>query len=143
MANASGVVLEEGENLVLEMEAELWATSSNPIAKFCGNSRKFFAKLLGVSYKGFLVITDKRVIEVRNAKACWCFEVSRNVKYVLPSSVKEIGYEKTATCGCCCPVFNFYYESFTQRTSIQLNAKNDEEASKIVNAFYKAISRAQ
>lgn len=30
----SGLNLEEGENLVMEIEAELWATSSNPIAIF-------------------------------------------------------------------------------------------------------------
>lgn len=139
----SGVVLEEGENLVMEMEAELWATSSNPIARAFGGINKFCAKLLGMSVNGYLVITDRRVMEVKNQKACWCFEVSKSVKYVLPSSIKEIGYEKAATFGCCCPVFNFYYESFTQRTTIQLNTRDDKEAVKIVDAFYNAISYTQ
>ena len=37
----SGLNLEEGENLVMEIEAELWATRSNPIAIFFGKASKF------------------------------------------------------------------------------------------------------
>ena len=29
----SGLVLDEGEKLIMEIEAELWATSANPLAK--------------------------------------------------------------------------------------------------------------
>ena len=32
----SGLKLREGENVIVELEAELWATSSNPIARFIG-----------------------------------------------------------------------------------------------------------
>ena len=37
----SGLNLEEGENLVMEIEAELWATSSNPIAIFLVKLQNF------------------------------------------------------------------------------------------------------
>ena len=42
MANLkSGLILGEDEKLVVELEAELWATSSNPIALLIGKIIKF------------------------------------------------------------------------------------------------------
>jgi hypothetical protein len=97
---------------------------------------------LGFRLKGFLVITDKRVVEVSTQITCWCFTTARQVKYVLPSSVKEIGYDKAATCGFFCPAYHLYYESFTQRTSVLLKGANEDGALKAANAFYAAITRA-
>ena len=138
----SGLILEDGEVLVMELEAELWATSSNPIAKIIGKIKKLFALILGYKINGFLVITNKRVVEVKSVVMCWCINVGRHVKYVLPSSVKEIGYIKSATCGCFCPAYHLYYESFTQTTTIMLSGAKEADAIKTVNAFYKAISAA-
>ena len=68
----SGVVLTEGETLVAELEAELWATSANPFAKLVGQVVKFINLILGNKRKGYVVITNKRVIEVIQFKALWC-----------------------------------------------------------------------
>ena len=143
MANLkSGIVLNPDENLVMELEAELWATSANPIAKLIGSLRKFLSLLLGFKRKGFLVITDKRVVEIVQAQALWVFNVGKTVRYILPSSVKEVGYYKEGTClGCFCQSYNFYYEAFTQRTSILLaDVDNEEGAQKVVDCFYKALN---
>lgn len=142
MALASGVVLAENEKLVMELEAELWATSSNPIARFFGEVRRIIAMILGWKVKGFWVITDKRVVEVAVQIACWCITVGRQVKYILPSSVKEIGYTRTATCGCFCPAYHLYYESFTQRSAVLLKGADENGASKAATAFYAAIAHA-
>lgn len=96
--------------------------------------------ILGFRHKGFLVITDKRVVEVYNAISCYVFNTGRRVKYLLPTSVKEVGYTKEATCGCFCPSYHLYYESFTQSTSVLLAATSDAEAQKVVDSFYSAIS---
>ena len=139
----SGVVLRENENLVMELEAELWASSSNPIAKMLGVVIKFINLILGNKRHGYLVITDQRVVEVVQFKVCYVFNSAKNVKYVLPSSVKEIGFTKEATfCGCFCQAYNLYYDAFTQRTSVLLSSiDSDAEAQKIVDAFYNAISK--
>ena len=140
----SGLILNEGEKLVIELEAEMWATSQNPIAKLIGQIRKLLALITGSKREGYIVITDKRVVEIVDFKACWVFHVAKNVKYVLPSSVKEVGYTKEGSfCGCFCPAFNLYYDAFTQRTSVLLPVTEETEAQKIVDAFYKAISAAQ
>ena len=122
----SGLTLNEGENLVMELEAEFFAGSSNPIAQFIGNVQKFILKILGTKLKGYLVITDQRVVEVYSYVRCYIFNVSKTVKCLLPSSIKEVGYKKQATCGFFCPA---YYD--------------EGEASKVVDAFFKAIAKAQ
>ncbi|MDR0321625.1 MAG: hypothetical protein LBI28_08985 [Treponema sp.] len=139
---ASGVKLADGENLVMEIEAELWATSSNPISQLLGGLSRVFSKILGFKKKGYWVITDKRVIEVSTQINCWCITTDRHVKFVLPSSVKEIGYTKTPTCGLFCPVYYLYYESFTQRSAVQLKGTDETGAAKAADAFYAAISHA-
>ena len=139
----SGLILEEGESLVMEIEAELWATSSNPMAMALGQIEKSIAKILGRKVEGYLVITNKRVVEVSKEIVCYCFNKGTTVKYLLPSSIKEIGYIRQATCGFFCPAFYLYYEGFTQRTSVMLSGADEKTAQKTVDAFYKAISAAQ
>lgn len=139
----SGLILEEGESLVMEIEAELWATSSNPVAMAFGEIRKFFAKIFGRRRSCHLVITNRRVVQVTKQIECYCFNTGTTVKYLLPSSVKEIGYRRKATFGCCCPSFYLYYESFTETAALMLSGADEKTAQKTVDAFYKAISAAQ
>lgn len=145
MANLkSGVLLADGEELIVELEAELWAGSSNAIARFFGEIARIFALLLGIKKRGYVVITSKRVIEVRQSIACWVFNTGKEIKYVLPSSVKEVGYIKEGTvCGCFCQAYSLYYDAFTQRTAIQLKGMHEAEAVDLVNTFYKTIQSAQ
>ena len=51
----SGLILKEGEKLVIELEAEMWATSQNPIAKAIGQIRKIIGGLLGSKRQGYIV----------------------------------------------------------------------------------------
>ena len=138
------MILGEDEHLVVELEAELWAASSNPIAQLIGAVVKFLNLLLGNKRQGYVVITDKRVVEIIQFKALWVLNTGKNVKYLLPSSVKEVGYIKEGTCcGCFCQSYNLYYDAFTQRTSVLLKDVDEAGAQKVVDAFYKAISAAQ
>lgn len=145
MANLkSGVILAEGEELIMELEAELWASSSNVFARLIGNIYRILALICGIKKKGYVVLTSQRVIEVQQSIACWVFNTGKNVKYVLPSSVKEVGYTKTGTfCGCFCQEYELYYDAFTQRTSVQLKGLHEEETIAVVNSFYKTIMSAQ
>ena len=144
MANLpSGITLENDENLVIQLEQELWATSSNPIAQIIGQIRRIFALILGFKVKGHLIITNKRVIEVATQVACWCITIGRQVKYVLPNSVKEVGYTRTATCGMFCPAYHLYYDAHTQSTKILLKDMDEAGAQKVTNAFFSAIASKQ
>ena len=136
----SGIVLAENENLVMELEAELWATSQNPIAQIIGQVKKLIGLLFGIKREGFVVITDKRVVEVIQGKACWVLNTGKVVTYLMPSSIKECGYTKEGTvCGCFCQAYTFYYKGWTQRTSIMLKDADEKEAQGVVESFYKAL----
>ncbi len=135
----SGIVLNEGENLVMELEAELWATSSNPIAKFIGAIKRIFALILGIKKEGFVVITDKRVVEVIRGKYFYVFDSGKVIRYLLPSGIKEIGYTKEPTFFCFCPAYQLFYEAYTQRTSVLLSDVDEAGAQRVVDAFYNAL----
>ena len=139
----SGVILSEGEVLIAELEAELWAQSANPIAKLIGEITRFIARILGHRRKGFLVITNKRVIEAVQITNCYVFNTDKEVKYLLPSSVKEVGFTKKTTCGVFCPAYYLYYDAHTQRTSILLKTSDEVEVQKLVDSFYNAIAGVQ
>lgn len=145
MANLkSGVILGEGENLIVELEAELWATSSNPIARFFGAILRIINLILGRKRKGFVVLTDKRIIEVNEKIACWCFNVGKDITYLIPSSIKEVGYMKKGTCcGCFCQAYTLYYDAFTQRTSILLKGFDEYQTKEITDKFYEFVRSAQ
>jgi len=135
----SGIVLQDGEQVVVELEAELWATSANLIARILGAIRRILALICGYKMKGFLVVTNKRVIEVSTQIACYVFTVGRQVKYVMPNSIMEVGYNRAATFLCCCPAYHLYYQGHTQLTSILLKGADEAEATRVCNAFYSAI----
>lgn len=139
----SGLALLPGEQVIVELEAELWAESPNPLAKLIGGIQRVVARIFGHRRKGFLVITDRRVVEVLNIYNCYVFNTDKAVKYVLPSSVKEVGYVKGTTCGVFCPAYHLYYDSHTQRTSIQLQTAEEAEVLRIVDAFYNTIANSQ
>ncbi len=140
----SGIILNADEKLVMELEAELWAESNNIFARLIGTIRRIIALIFGFKKKSFVVITDKRVVEVSQDKACWVFNLGKTVTYLLPSSVKEVGYLKQGSfCGCFCQSYYLYYEAFTQRRSILLSLDEEADVQRIVDAFYKSIARAQ
>ena len=60
----SGFVLDDGETLLFGVEAELWAGSSNPIMRMIGKIERILNLLVGVKKRGYLLITNKRVIEL-------------------------------------------------------------------------------
>ena len=136
----SGIILKEGEEIILELEAELWASSSNPIAQFFGSILRIIYMILGCNRRGYIVMTNQRLVEVAQTRLCYVFNSAKAVKYVLPSSIKEVGYTKEATfCGCFCQAYSLYYDAFTQRTAILLKGEDEVGAQRIVDEFYNFI----
>ena len=90
----SGLLLGEGEEVIMELEAELWADGSNIIQKIIGQIRKLIGFLLGNKREGYIVITNKRVVEICTERALWVLNKGRYVKILTPGSIKEVGYTK-------------------------------------------------
>ena len=140
----SGFVLDDGETLLFGVEAELWAGSSNPIMRMIGKIERILNLLVGVKKRGYLLITNKRVIELTQHIGCWVFNAGKDVKSVLPRSIKEVGYRaEGAFLGCFCQAYTLYYEAHTQSTTIMLKGANEEEAARVAKLFYDTVAKAQ
>ena len=137
----SNVKLVPGEQIVFELEADFWNVGNNPIQKAIGKTTRFIAKIFGYKVKGYLTVTDMRVIETREDISCYCIPTNRHTKVVLPHSVKEVGYSMEKVCGLFCPNYYFYYEGFTQSTIIQIENGSDEKLMDYVQKFYEAIKK--
>lgn len=140
----SGFVLANGETFEFGVEAELWAGSSNPIDRMLGKLTRLLNLLVGVKRYGYLIVTNKRVVEVTQKKACWVLNAGKEVKNVLPSSIKEVGYVAEGTfCGCFCQAYTLYYDAFTQRTAILLKGADEAEAARVAKLFYDIVNKQQ
>lgn len=139
----SGLILNEGETLVMELEAELWAKSSNIFDRLVGAIFKIVFMILGFKKEGYVVITDKRVVEISKQKIFYIFDSGKVIRYLMPSSIKEVAYTKEPTCCCFCQAYHLVYESWTQKTAILLSNVNEAGAQRIVDAFYNSITNAK
>lgn len=95
--------------------------------------------ICGIKKEGFVVITDRRVVEVIRGKYFYVFDSGKVIRYLLPSGIKEIGYTKEPTFCCFCPAYQLFYEAYTQRTSVLLSDVDESGAQRVVDAFYNAL----
>ncbi len=138
---AEKVTLLPGEQIAFQLEADFWNIGNNPIQKAFGKIQRAINKILGYRVKGFLTVTNMRVIETKEEIICYCIPANRSMKVVLPQSVKEVGYVMERICGMFCPTYYFYYEGFTQSTLIQIAGGTDEQLTGYVQKFYEAINK--
>jgi hypothetical protein len=139
----SGFVLAGDETLVMNIEADWMLPIYNPLACIIWTIMKFILMILGVRKKGFLIITDKRVVEVWEYIICWCFIKGQHISYVKPGSVKEIGLERRSILWCCWTVYCLYYGALTgHSTLIRMKGADESTALKAAEAFYSAIEHA-
>jgi len=135
----SGVKLDDGEQIVVELEADLYARSANPFAQAAGSLLRLIDKIFGNKNAVFVVVTNKRVIEVREHKVCYVFVTQRVTLNVLPQNVLEVGYERKAQLGCFCPAYNIFYTCHTGGRSLMVRGLNEEGAAKAAKQFFDAV----
>lgn len=135
---AQNIPLLPGEEIVFQLEGDVFGGGANPISQAIARINAFVSKILGTKIKATLVVTTQRVIEYREVINCWCVPVSRDFKVVLPHSIKEVGYHRVTTCGCF-PYFALYYQSMTQSTFFPVKDGSDEQLAGYVEKFYKAM----
>jgi hypothetical protein len=138
---AGKITLLPGEQIAFELEADFWNIGNNPIQKALGKFVRLINKILGYRVKGYLTVTNMRVIETKEEVICYCIPSNRSTKVVLPQSVKEVGFIMERICGLFCPTYFFYYEGFTQSTLIQIEGGSDEQLTEYVQKFYEAIKK--
>lgn len=133
----------DGEQLVVEIEAEMYDVGSGPLGRILGIFSKFTAKFTGSVEKGFLVVTDKRIITVTEQKVCCVFQRSKGISCYLPNSVYKMGWRKEGTLLCLCPTINLWYSTkHGDGKNIRMIGATEDTAMKIVDAFFKMISQS-
>ena len=78
----SGFPLQDGERFVLEIESRLYMTSSFFIFRLLWDFIRPLLQILGFCRRGFLIVTDRRFIEVYSQKIFWIIKIRRNVKSI-------------------------------------------------------------
>jgi hypothetical protein len=140
----SGFALAEDETLVIKVDAEWMLPIHNPLLCLIWAIIKFIAMILGFRRKGFLIVTNKRVVEVWEYIVCWCINTKRHISYVKPNSVKEIGFEKRSILWCCWTAYCLYYGALTGHSVlIKMKGADESTALKTAEAFYAAIEHAK
>jgi len=138
----SGLTLADGEQLVMEIEAELYASSQNPVFQFIGTLKRIWDKICGNKKRSFLVITNKRAIAVWEQIYCYCIPAHRYINTIMPANILEVGYERHTICGCC-PAIYLYLNCHINNRQFFLKSGSEADAQKIASAIYSAIASAQ
>jgi hypothetical protein len=138
----SGVTLLENETLVLEMNAELYVTSSWAILRFIHGIIRFFAQILGFRKQGFLVVTNKRFVEVYNQIIFWIINIRKYVKSIPLERIEgEVDYVKKGTFAFLFRACQLYYNKReNRRVYAILRGLDEQDAHGAANAVYGALN---
>jgi len=133
----------EGETIIAEIEGEMWAASSNPIARLIGKILKILNLILGIRQAGYLVLTSNRIIFYKKSVALWVFPTFLESSSLLPQAVSSVGYiRKGSFLGCFCPT---YYLQILQNNGteivIQVKGATETEVVKYANVLYNATRK--
>jgi len=136
--------LTEGETVIISTKTEWVLPNFNPIVCIIWAIIKFILMILGVRIQGFLIVTNKRVVEVWEYIVCWCFNARRHTIYVKPSSVKEVSFVKRSILCCCWKIHCLYYGALTGHSAlIKMKGADESTVLKTAEAFYTAIEHAK
>jgi len=142
MAVKSGVKLSDGEQVIVELEAEMWPVTKNYFVNLGTQIIKFFAGICGTKYKGYVIVTNKRIIEISKSTFCFAFTTGSVVRSIMPHSILDVGYERVGIfLGCFCPAYFLFYHGHTRSRSVKLMGFNEEQAAKLASDVYNAIGK--
>jgi hypothetical protein len=137
----SGIDLLENEALVLEIDAELYVTSPCVILRFLHGIIRFFAQILGFRKRGFLVVTNKRFVEVYDQIIFWIFNIRKYVKSVPLCKIdKEVDYVKKGTFAFLFRAYQLYYTRSWRRVYVILRGLDEREVYSVASSVYKTIN---
>jgi hypothetical protein len=137
----SGINLLDNETLIAEVDAGLYITSAFVILRFIQGFLRFIGLIFGFRKRGYLVITNKRFVEVYDQIIFWVLKIRKNVRSVpLCAIKKDVGCVKKGTFAFLFRSYQLYYERFWRRVYAVLRGLDEGEAYRITNAAYKALN---
>lgn len=139
MANSSNVILMDGEKVVVALQTEMCALSTNIIENIIAKVYGFIAMLFGIKRMGQLTITDCRIILEQHQKIFWCFDTKAVFSTIMPNAIASVDYAFVGQILCFCRKYVFSF-STTSGNGYEFVLKGGaSQASEITNAALNAL----
>jgi hypothetical protein len=110
------------------------------IPRFLLGIIRFFAQILGFKRRGFLVVTNKRFVEVYNQIIFWIINIRKYVNSVPLCKIdKEVDYVKKGTFAFLFRAYHLYYQRSWRRVYAILRGLDEKGVHSAVNTIYKTL----
>ena len=105
MGNSSDIILMDNEKVVVALETEMYAQSTNIIENIIAKVFGFLARM------GQLTITDRRIILEQHQKFFWCFDTKAVFSTIMPNSIASVDYAFVGQVLCFCRKYVFSFST--------------------------------
>lgn len=134
----SGIVLNYNEKLIVEIEADLYRRESGFFDRANAKRRRIIDMVKGKTKRGYIVLTNKHIIEVYQSNTCCCCRDQQQIDYYPLSDIKDFGYciDRESCCGKACYI---YYETSNHIGGIDLYDSSYQEVLDLVKKFREVL----
>jgi len=150
----SGFPLQDNENLVLEIESKLYMTSPWLFCRFLWGCIRPILQILGFYRKGYLIVTNKRLVEYYVQTIFWFIKFRRYAEcFSLKKIDGNIHWVKKGRFLFFARAYQVCYDRLLgqkscwrwpfMRTYFILTGKEEEEANRIVSLLSSAVFAAK
>jgi hypothetical protein len=139
MGNSSDIILMDNEKVVVALETEMYAQSTNIIENIIAKVFGFLAKIFGVKRMGQLTITDRRIILEQHQKFFWCFDTKAVFSTIMPNSIASVDYAFVGQVLCFCRKYVFSFSTTAGKGYEFVLKGGKSQASEITNAALNVL----
>lgn len=139
MANSSDVILIDGEQVVVALQTEMYAQSTNIIENILAKVFGIVAKILGVKRTGQLTITDRRIILEQHQRIFWCFDTKAVFSTMMPNAIASVDYAFVGQVLCFCRKYVFSFTTTSGHGYEFVLKGGKSQATEITNAALNTL----
>ena len=82
----------EGENVLTLIEGNAWNDNPNPIVQLIMFYVKIVYFILGIRFRTYIIVTDRRIVQVDKKRILWLIPVAVRVITLNKSSIQSAGW---------------------------------------------------
>ena len=136
---SSNIVLIGDEKLVVTLQTEMYAQSTNIIDNIIAKIFAIFTIIFGFKRVGQLTITDRRIVLEQHQRIFWCFDKAAIYSTLMPNSIANVDYAFKGQILCCCRKYVFSFTT-TSGTGYEFVLKGGKsQAIEITNAALNTL----
>lgn len=136
---SSDIALMDGEKVVVALQTEMYAQSTNIIENIIAKIFGIISMFLGIKRTGQLTITDKRIVLEQHQRIFWCFDTAAIYSTLMPNSIANVDYAFKGQILCFCRKYVFSFRT-TSGVGYEFVLKGGRsQAMEITNAALDAL----